>query len=181
MSPVFSAAPDVQVDRRHPARPVRYMSLLRCDIPAMPCAGNRPCDPCGNLRVTGAIRWTACFRTWSGSCRARRGMTPGRKWLSCARSGALSASDATDLRHDDNTSVPHRETARQPCHPRHAQGVTTCRTPPFCNGLLQGSPPQVAAQAMEQISLDPGNPQGIPRHAPCACADFSGTMRPRNA
>ena len=53
MSPVFSAAPDVQVDRRHPARPVRYMPLLQCDIPAMPRAGNRPCDPCVNLRVTG--------------------------------------------------------------------------------------------------------------------------------
>ena len=98
MSPVFSAAPDVQVDRRHPARPVRYMSLLRCDIPALPCAGNRPCDPCVNVRVTGAIRWTACFRTWSGSCRARCGMTPRRKWWSCTRSGALSASDAPDLR-----------------------------------------------------------------------------------
>ena len=27
--------------------------MLQCDIPAMPCAGNRPSDPCVNLRVTG--------------------------------------------------------------------------------------------------------------------------------
>lgn len=89
-----------------------------------------PCGPCVNLRVTGAIRWTACFRTWSGSCRARCGISPGRKWWSCTRSDALSASDATDLHHDDNTFVRHRVTARQPCQPRHAQGVTACRTPP---------------------------------------------------
>ena len=27
--------------------------MLQCDIPAMPCAGNRPCDPCVNVNVTG--------------------------------------------------------------------------------------------------------------------------------
>lgn len=182
MSPVFSAAPDVQVDRRHPARPVRYMSLLQCGIPAMPCAGNRPCDPCVNLSVTGAIRWTACFRTWSGSCRARCGMSPGRKWWSCTRSGALSASDATDLRHDDNTFVRHRETARQPCQPRRRPCTKRYRiSHPTLRQPHRSRMPQIAAQAMDLTELKPGNPQGIPRRAPCACADFSGTMRPRNA
>ena len=141
-----------------------------------------PCGPCVNLRVTGAIRWTACFRIWSGSCRARCGMTPGRKWWSCTRSGALSASDATDLRHDDNTFVRHRETARQPCQPRRRPCAKRYRiSHPTLRQPHRSRMPQIAAQAMDLTRLNPGNPRGIPRRAPCACADFSGTMRPRNA